>query len=88
MTDLAGVSVTWRGKQYRALVADPSAMAELETGGFTLDGDFTLKIPRSELGASIPSINDQIAMDGAIYRVVENRQKPGSAFVILVISAS
>lgn len=89
MVQKAGVTVTWKGSEFQALVADPTALAELETGGFSVDGDFVLKIPRATFGnGPFPAINDQIGMDGAIYRVTSDRQKPGSAFVVIPISAS
>jgi len=83
----AGVRVTWKGKEYSAMVADPSALAELEAGGFAIDGDFVLKIPRASFTGTFPAINDQIAMDGKIYRVTADRQKPGSAFVVIPVSS-
>jgi hypothetical protein len=87
---LVGVSIGWKGGTYTAGAMDAQAIAELETGGFSVSGDFVLKIPRVAFAAGagpFPAINDQITMDGNTYRVTSDRQKPGSAFILVPIES-
>jgi len=83
-----GQTVTWSGTAYSAIVSDPDVTVDLEEGGFTPEGSFRVKIPRSAFnnGAGpFPQINDRITFDGDIYKVIGEKNKGESAFVALSI---
>lgn len=85
-----GHTVTWKENTYTAAVADPTVEADLEAGGFMLDGDFILKIPRADFNdgdGPFPAVNDQVGVDGHIYKVTSDRQKPGSAFIFIPVES-
>ena len=83
-----GHTVTWQETDYPAIASDPDITAELSEGGFMPEGDFRIKIRREEFnnGAGpYPKINDRVTFDGDVYRVIAERNKGQSAFVILMI---
>lgn len=90
LTSHVGIDVVWKGETYSAAIADPNVVADMEAGGFMLDGDFVIKIPRDDFndGAGpFPAINDQMEVDGDVYKVTSDRQKPGSAFIFIPVES-
>jgi hypothetical protein len=88
--DLAGVlseigeSVTWNGRIYKALVSDPAIGENLELGGFTGTGDFTIKIPRTAFGVQLPKLGEIIGFEGGQFRIVRITNHPQYPLIVLV----
>lgn len=89
--DLAGVlseigeSVTWNGRTFQALVSDPAIGENLELGGFTGTGDFTIKIPRTAFGAQLPKLGEIIGFEGGQFRIVRITNHPQYPLIVLVV---
>lgn len=85
-----GHTVIWKGAEYRALVADPLVSVDLDEGGFMPQGDFQIKIKRTDFSGGagpFPAINDRIEFSEETYKIIAERNKADSAFVILSIQA-
>ena len=81
---------TWAGTTYRCVLSPPDSAADLEEGGFVLDGDFQVKIPRADFndGAGpFPKNGDRCTFDGIVYSISSTPQKPESAYYIFTITA-
>ena len=81
-----GEPVTWNGKTYPALVSDPAIGEDLNLGGFTGTGDFTVKIMRAVLGAARPKIGEIIGFENARFRITRITDHPRYPMVVLVVS--
>lgn len=90
MVEEIGGTITWKGADYGAIVSDPDVSVDLEEGGFMPEGSFLVKVQRSlfnDGAGPFPGINDRITFDGDVYKVISERNKPNSAFIILSIDA-
>ena len=89
--DLAGIlnevgePVTWSGRTFRALVSDPAIGENLELGGFTGTGDFTIKIPRTAFGAQLPKLGEIVGFEGGQFRIVRITNHPQYPMIVLVV---
>lgn len=81
-----GEPVTWNGKEFPALISDPAIGEDLDLGGFTGTGDFTIKIMRAALGASRPKLGEIIRYEGGGYRITRITDHPRYPMVVLVVS--
>jgi hypothetical protein len=61
-----GEPVVWKGQTYQALVSDNPLSHDLGLGGFDSQGDCTIKIPRSALGAERPSLASESSSRASI----------------------
>ena len=89
--DLAGVlaevgeSVTWNGHIYRALVSDPAIGENLELGGFTGTGEFTIKIPRASFHKRQPKLGEVVTFEGEKFRIARVSNHPQYPLLVLVV---
>lgn len=81
-----GEPVTWNGRTYPALVTDAIAGEDLNLGGFTGTGDFTVKIMRAALGTARPKLGEIIGFEGNRYRITRTTDHPRFPMVVLVVS--
>lgn len=85
-----GFTCVWEGTTYACIATDPDVGIDLEDGGLLVDGTVRIKIQRSLFNGGagpFPDDNDRITFDGDVYKVTRSRARPGSAFVVLTISA-
>jgi hypothetical protein len=89
--DLAGVlneigePVTWNGRTYKALVSDPTIGENLDLGGFTGTGDFTIKIPRTAFVTQLPKFGEIVGFEGGQFRIVRITNHPQYPLIVLVV---
>lgn len=82
-----GETVTWNGRSLRALVSDPAIGEELNLGGFTSTGDFTIKISIADFeGGSRPKLGEIIGFDGDHFRISRVTNHPRYPMLVLVVS--
>ena len=81
-----GEPVTWNGRTYPALATDPTAGEDLNLGGFTGTGDFTVKIMRAALGTARPKLGEIIGFEGNRYRITRTTDHLRFPMVVLVVS--
>jgi hypothetical protein len=77
----AGVPVTIGGKDYQAMVSPSGLAVDLEEGGFTQDGSFTVKMLVASLPFPAPTYNEVIVIGGERHKIEEISIKPGSGIV-------
>lgn len=90
MVEEIGHTITWSGTSYPCIASDPDVSVDMEEGGFMPQGSFRIKVRRAEFNAGagpFPQINDRITFDSEVYRVISERNKGESAFVILSIDS-
>jgi hypothetical protein len=89
--DLAGIlneigePITWNGRTYKALVSDPAIGENLELGGFTGTGDFTIKIPRTSFDKRLPKLGELIEFEGDRFRIVRITNHPQYPMLVIVV---
>ena len=89
--DLAGVldevgePITWNGQTYKALVSDPAIGENLELGGFTGTGEFTIKIPRTAFEKRLPKLGEIIEFDGERFRIERITNHPQYPLLVIVV---
>lgn len=89
--DLAGVldevgePVTWNGRTLKALVSDPAIGENLELGGFTGVGDFTIKIPHAAFGTQLPKLGEIVGFEGERFRITRITNHPQYPMLVLVV---
>jgi len=82
-----GETVTWNSRSFRALVSEPAIGEELNLGGFTGTGDFTVKIPIADFnGGPRPKLGDVIGFDGDRFRITRVTNHPRYPMLVLVVS--
>lgn len=82
----AGADITWKGRTYRALIGDPNVQVDLQSGGFLPQGNFTVKLLRSQL-ETMPEHGEVITLDGKPYAITAISHKPGHPIITLTIAA-
>jgi hypothetical protein len=85
LLDAMGEEVTWKGQNYRALVADNALSHELGLGGFEAKGDCTIKILRSAIGADRPKLGERVEFQDAGYRITRVTDHLQFPMVVLVV---
>ena len=83
--DAVGETVTWNGQSFRALVSDPVIGEELNLGGFTGTGEFTIKIMRAAFGAQLPKLGDIVGFEGNRFRINRVTNHPQYPMLVLVV---
>ena len=81
-----GVGITWQGRSYRALIGDPNVQVDLQVGGLMPQGDFTVKLLRSQL-ETMPEHGEVIILDGKPYAITAISHKPGHPIITFTIAA-
>lgn len=85
--DAVGETVTWDGYSFKALVSDPAIGEQLNLGGFTGTGDFTIKIPRRAFRSRHePKLGSIIGFNGNRFRVTRITNHPQYPMFVLVVS--
>lgn len=90
--DLAGIlneigeSITWNGQPLRALVSDPAIGEELNLGGFTGTGDFTIKVMRAAFSSGLPKLGDIVGFEGNLFRITRVTNHPQYPMLVLVVA--
>ena len=89
--DLAGIlnevgeSVIWNERTFRALVSDPAIGENLELGGFTGSGEFTIKISRAAFGPRSPKLGEIVGFEGGRFRILRITNHPQYPLIVLVV---
>ena len=81
-----GEAVTWKGRTFQALVSNPTLGEELDLGGFTGTGDFTIKIMRSAFTGDLPKLGDIIGFEGGRFRITRLTNHPQFPMLVLVVT--
>ena len=81
-----GETVIWNGHPFRALVSDPTIGESLELGGFTANGDFTIKIPRTAFNGRLPKLGEIVDFEGDQFRIARITNHPQYPMIVLVVS--
>jgi hypothetical protein len=84
--DVVGEPVIWQGNTYQALISEPTISQELNVGGFTETGDFTIKIMRSALTGATPQLGELIGFQSQDYRITRVTDHPQFPMIVLVVS--
>lgn len=84
--DAVGEVVTWNGHPLRALVSDPAIGEELNLGGFTGTGDFTIKVMRTAFGGRLPKLGDLVGFEGNLFRITRVTNHPQYPMLVLVVA--
>ena len=79
-----GKEIRWGGQVLPALISEPQETVELEAGGFTASGNFTVKLLRSML-RSIPQNGQLLEYAGESFRIVRVANRPPHALVTLTV---
>jgi hypothetical protein len=79
-----GKKIVLQGRSLFALISEPQETLELEPGGFSASGNFTVKVLRSQL-TSIPQIGQTLAYAGESFRIVRVSNRPPHALVALTV---
>jgi hypothetical protein len=90
MVSEIGHTITWSGSEYPCIASDPDVEVDMAEGGFMPQGSFRIKVRRAAFndGAGpFPQINDRVTFYSEVYRVIAERNKGESAFVILSIDS-
>ena len=58
---------------------------DLGLGGFDANGDCTMKVLRSELGADRPKLGEALTFQGATYRITRVTDHPQFPMIVLVV---
>ena len=78
-----GLSVTWDGDEYDAMVSEPRVNFDLASGGFSADADFSVKIRRMDLPEEGgPALKDLMTIQGASYVVRGITDAPSSPLLV------
>ncbi len=83
--DAIGETVTWNGQSFRALVFDPAIGEELNLGGFTGTGDFTIKIMRAAFDGPLPKLGEIVGFEGNRFRIKRITNHPAYPMLVLVV---
>jgi len=83
--DAIGECVTWNNRFFRALVSDPAIGEELNLGGFTGTGEFTIKIMRSAFTGPLPKLGDIVGFEGNRFRISRVTNHPQYPMLVLVV---
>jgi len=86
LLDETGVDIIWQNRTYRALIGDPNVQVDLQSGGFLPQGNFTVKLLRSQL-ETMPEHGEVITLDGKPYAITAISHKPGHPIITLTIAA-
>ena len=80
-----GEPVSWKGQNFRALVSEPAIGEDLNLGGFTHTGDFTIKILRSAFKNGLPQLGDPVVYESVNYRIARVTNHPVYPMIVLVV---
>ena len=80
-----GEAVAWKGHTFQALVSENPLSHDLGIGGFDSQGDCTIKILRSALGADRPKLGERVEFQDAGYRITRVTDHPQFPMVVLVV---
>ena len=83
--DEVGEPVIWNGRTFKALVSDPAIGENLELGGFTGTGDFTIKIPRTSFDKRLPKLGEIIEFEGERFRITRITNHPQYPMLVIVV---
>lgn len=79
-----GKPVVFQGRQLFALISEPQETLELEPGGFSASGNFTVKLLRGKLPV-VPKIGQTLAYAGENFRIVRVSDRPPHALISLTV---
>jgi hypothetical protein len=79
-----GKEIRLSGQTLHALISEPQETLELDAGGFTASGNFTVKVLRSQL-AAIPKNGQTLTYAGETFRIVRVSNRPPHALVALTV---
>lgn len=85
--DAVGETVAWNGQSFHALVSDPAIGEELNLGGFTGTGEFTIKIMRAAFGAQLPKLGDIVGFEENHFRISRVTNHPQYPMLVLVVGS-
>jgi len=85
LLDAIGETVTWNNRSFRALVTDPAIGEELNLGGFTGTGEFTIKIMRSAFTGPLPKLGEIVEFEGNRFRITRVTNHPQYPMLVLVV---
>src|SRR3954467_15987362 len=83
--DAMGEEITWKGRNFRALVSDNPLSHDLGIGGFEAKGDCTMKVLRSAFGSDRPKLGERIEFQAAGYRITRVTDHPQFPMIVLVV---
>jgi hypothetical protein len=79
-----GKEIILASKRLKGLVSEPQETLELEAGGFTASGNFTVKLLRSDL-PQIPQIGETLDFSGEGFRIVRISNRPPHPMITLTV---
>ena len=77
LKDIYGSPITLNGVDYVAAVSVGTPEYNLETGGFEKPVDFTVRIPRDDMPAPVPT-GSPVIIDGKNYRLLSTARSFGA----------
>jgi hypothetical protein len=81
-----GVSVTWMGITFSAMVSRARLDQQIDIGGFVSSYDMTLRALKASFSAALPEIGDIMTVDGTAYRSTKISNHPRSPLLLINLS--